>query len=297
MAVIVLMASTWAGRHDRGMSQLLSADADTQYIDAPSARFAYRRFGVDGGTPLLLALRFRGTMDHWDPEFLDRLGAERDVIIFDNVGHAKSSGTAPTTMKSLAGGLVEFTEALELGEVDLLGWSLGGVVVQAATLQRPDLVRRLIVAGSSPGGGVPGMPAADPQIWQVATKPVNDDDDFLYLFFPDAGPGRALGVESLRRLDARTLTPDHTPVSADTVRAQLAVIGSTGSSVWDRLGDVTSPVLGANGAHDRMIDAYASYAMAGRLPNAKVILYSDAGHGFLFQHIDDFTGEVLRFLS
>jgi len=200
-------------------------------------------------------------------------------------------------MEELAGGLVEFVDALGLAQVDLLGWSLGGIVVQAATLQRPESVRRLIVAGSSPGGGVPGMPQPDPRIWQVATKPVNDDDDFLYLFFPENGEPHQLGVRSLRRLDARTQSSDHVPVSLETMKAQLAVIASTGSTVWDRLADITIPVLVANGAHDRMIDAYASYAMAGRLPNAKVVLYSDAGHGFLFQHVDDFTREVLSFLA
>lgn len=200
-------------------------------------------------------------------------------------------------MEELAGGLVEFVDALGLAQVDLLGWSLGGIVVQAATLQRPESVRRLIVAGSSPGGGVAGMPQPDPRIWQVATKPVNDDDDFLYLFFPENGEPHQLGVRSLRRLDARTQSSDHVPVSLETMKAQLAVIASTGSTVWDRLADITIPVLVANGAHDRMIDAYASYAMAGRLPNAKVVLYSDAGHGFLFQHVDDFTREVLSFLA
>ena len=141
------------------------------------------------------------------------------------------------------------------------------------------------------------MPQPDPRIWQVATKPVNDDDDFLYLFFPETAQARELGVQSLRRLDARTQSADHVPVSLDTMKAQLSVIASTGSSIWDRLGEVEIPVLVANGAHDGMIDAYASYAMAGRLPNAKVVLYSDAGHGFLFQHIDDFTSEVLNFLA
>lgn len=279
------------------MTQSLSSQAQTQYLDGPSARFAYRRFGSGSGVPLVLALRFRGTMDHWDPEFLDALAAERDVIIFDNIGHAKTTGVAPTTMEALAGGLTEFVDTLALTEVDLLGWSLGGIVVQAATLRRPDLVRRLIVAGSSPGGGVPGMPQPDPTIWQVATKPVNEDDDFLYLFFPDNDPGHKLGLESLRRLEDRALSPEHVPVSLETMQAQLAVIASTGSSVWDRLGEVTIPVLVANGAHDRMIDAYGTYAMAGRLPNAKAVLYSDAGHGFLFQHIEDFSREVLAFLA
>ncbi|MET0453579.1 MAG: alpha/beta hydrolase [Mycobacterium sp.] len=279
------------------MTQTLSPQADTHYVETPSARFAYRRFGTGAGVPLILALRFRGTMDHWDPAFLNPLAAGRDVIIFDNIGHGKTNGAAPTSMEALAGGLIEFVDALGLTEIDLLGWSLGGIVVQAATLQRPDLVRRLIVAGSSPGGGVPGMPQPDPKIWQVATKPVNDDDDFLYLFFPDNESARSQGLESLRRLDARTLSADHVPVSLETMQAQLAVIASTGSSVWDRLSEVTIPVLVANGAHDRMIDAYATYAMAGRLPHAKAILYSDAGHGFLFQHIHDFTGEVLGFLA
>ncbi|MEZ0356362.1 alpha/beta fold hydrolase [Mycobacterium sp. SA01] len=279
------------------MTQAPSAGAETQYIDGASARFAYRRFGSGSGVPLVLALRFRGTMDHWDPRFLDRLASTHDVIIFDNLGHSKTTGAAPTSMDALAGGLAEFVDALGLAQVDLLGWSLGGIVVQAATLNRPDLVRRLIVAGSSPGGGVPDMPAPDPRIWQVATKPVNDDDDFLYLFFPESDGAHRLGVESLRRLDARTLSADHIPVSLETMQAQLAVIASTGSSIWDRLAEIAIPVLVANGAHDRMIDAYASYAMAGRLPNAKVVLYSDAGHGFLFQHIDDFTREVLTFLA
>lgn len=279
------------------MTQSLSAQAETQYVDGRVARFAYRRFGTGSGVPLLLALRFRGTMDHWDPAFLDRLAAERDVVVFDNVGHSKTSGTAPTTMTDLAGGLIDFAGALGLTEIDLLGWSLGGIVVQAAALARPDLVRRLIVAGSSPGGGVPGMPAPDPKIWQVATKPVNDDDDFLYLFYPEAAEARRLGLESLRRIDGRAADADHIPVSAETIKAQLAVIASTGSSIWDRLDTVDIPVLVANGAHDRMIDAYATYAMAGRLPNAKVVLYSDAGHGFLFQHLVDFTGEVLSFLA
>ncbi|KAA1430188.1 alpha/beta fold hydrolase [Mycolicibacter arupensis] len=279
------------------MTRSLSSQATTKYVQAANAHFAYRRFGTGSGVPLVLALRFRGTMDHWDPEFLDRLAAERDVIIFDNIGHARTGGLAPTTMDALAGGLIEFVEALGLAEIDLLGWSLGGIVVQAATLQRPGLVRRLIVAGSSPGGGVPGMPQPDPRIWEVATKPVNDDDDFLYLFFPDSTEAHRLGVQSLRRLDARTLAADHIPVTLETMKAQLAVIASTGSSVWDRLEEIAIPVLVANGAHDRMIDAYGSYAMAGRLPNAKVVLYSDAGHGFLFQHAEDFTREALNFLA
>jgi len=246
--------------------------------------------------PLVLALRFRGTIDHWDPAFLDLLGAERDVIVFDNVGTGRSTGDPPTTIDGLAAGLLEFIDALGLPEVDLLGWSLGGLVVQAAALRDPGRIRRLVVAGSSPGAGVPGQPAPDPRVWQVATKELNDDEDFLYLFFADTPQSRELGLASLRRIDARVLDTAHVPVSAETMAAQLAVVTSIGSAIWDRMTELRIPVLVANGAQDVMINAYASFAMAGVLPDAKLVVYSDAGHGFLFQHIQDFASEVVSFL-
>jgi len=277
------------------MIDSLAAAATTQYNDAPRGRLAYRRFGTSQGVPLVLAQRFRGTIDHWDPTLLDLLAAERDVIIFDNLGTGRSTGDAPTTIDGLAAGLLEFVKALDLDQADFFGWSLGGIVVQAAALQEPEQVRRLVVAGSSPGG-VPGQPAPDPRVWQVATKEANDDEDFLYLFFPDTPIGRDLGLASLRRIDARVLDHAHVPVSAATTAAQLSVITSIGSSIWNRLTELRMPVLVATGAQDVMINAYASFALTSALPDAKLVIYSDAGHGFLYQHVHDFTLEVLKFL-
>src|SRR5262245_44593306 len=251
--------------------------AETQFIDGPGARFAYRRLGQRSGVPLLMAMRFRGTIDHRDPALLDDLSLERDVIIFDNRGTGRSSGIPPATVGGLANGLLEFVDALGLRQVDLLGWSMGGFVVQVATLLRPGFVRRLIVAGSGPGG-VPGMPASPDNIWQIMRKPVNDDEDFLALFYPETDDARRSGLASLRRLDTR-LTVSRAAVAPEAVRAQLAAIAAfSGTGIWDRLGEFTLPVLVANGARDVIAHPFARYAMSLRLPDAKIILYSDAGH-------------------
>lgn len=276
------------------MTTFQSDLAETQFTDGPADRFAYRHLGPSGGTPLVMAMRFRGTVDHWDPAFLEVLSSERDVIVFDNRGTGSSSGTAPDTVDDLAAGLLEFTGALGLTQFDLLGWSMGGYVVQAVALARPDLVRRLVVAGSGPGR-LPDAPAAPARVWEVAGHEVNDDEDFLYLFYPGTDAARQAGLESLRRLDTR-LQRTGAAVSPVAVKAQVAALGSLGLALWDRLGELTLPVLVANGAHDVMIHSQASYAMSQRLPNAKIVLYSDAGHGFLFQHPGDFGREVLTFL-
>ncbi|MEU8820739.1 alpha/beta hydrolase [Actinoplanes sp. NPDC048796] len=255
--------------------------------------FAYRRFGEAGGIPLVLCMRLRGTMDHWDPELLDRLAAEREVIVFDNRGTNFSEGTAPDSIEGLADGAIAFIRALGLDQVDVLGWSMGGIVAQGIALRAPGLVRRLIVAGSS-AGGVPDLPPPPAKVNETLAHPENHDEDFLYLFFPETERARAKGLASLRRLDHR-LSESKAAVQPETFRAQLKAIG-TFKGFWDRQGELTLPVLVANGAHDVMINSYATYAMSQRLPDAKVVLYSDAGHAFLFQHPEDFADEVSRFL-
>ncbi|SNT49302.1 Pimeloyl-ACP methyl ester carboxylesterase [Asanoa hainanensis] len=266
----------------------------TQFVTTDSATYAYRRQGPAGGVPLVLVMRFRGTIDHWDPALLDVLAAERDVIVFDNRGLGSSTGIPATSVDDLVDGVTDFLDGLGLNEVDLLGWSMGGYVSQGVALSRPKLVRRLVVAGSAPGGPVPDMPRMSARTWEVASKPDNVDEDFLYLFFPADDAGRESGLASLRRLDTR-LAEAKAGVSPETLAGQIRAIATFGG-YWDRVEELTQPILVANGAHDVMIDAWGSWAMSQKLPNTKLVIYGDAGHGFLFQHAEDFGREVLAFL-
>ncbi|MGW3461318.1 alpha/beta fold hydrolase [Streptomyces olivaceoviridis] len=269
--------------------------AGTRYVEGPSGeRFAYRRFGRAGGRPLVMHMRLRGTIDHWDPAFLEPLAAGREVVVFDNRGVNLSTGNPPASMEDMVEGSLAFLHALGLTDIDVLGWSMGGIVAQGVALAAPEIVRHLVVAGSS-AGGVPDLPPPPARTRQLMSKPVNVAEDFLYLFFPETEEATAAGRASLERLEYR-LKDSQAVVGPEAVRGQLGAIGSF-EGFWHRQEELTLPVLVANGAHDVMIHAYAGYAMSQKLPHAKVILYSDAGHGFLFQHPDDFAHEINRFLS
>ena len=246
----------------------------------------------------MLVHRFRATLDWWDPQFLDTLAAQHDVILFDNIGIGYTEGAPMKTVDAYASGAVEFIEALGLSQVDLLGWSFGGVVAQGVTLRRPDLIRRLIVAGSG-SGTAPGMPLMGERVATIMSKPGADVEDLLYLFYPETDAARAKGIEHFGKVTAAM--PENAPVvSQDAAMGQLEAITATLSAPWHQvvqnLKKITLPVLYANGAHDVMIDAFASYVAVQELPNAKLVLYSDAGHAFLFQHLEDFTAEVEGFL-
>jgi pimeloyl-ACP methyl ester carboxylesterase len=278
-------------------SQYTADTAVTQYIDVDGVRLAYRAIGAEDARPIVLATRLRGVMDEWDPAFLDELGARRRVYWFDSAGVGLSSGEVPDSIPGMAQILIRFVEALGLHRVDLLGWSMGGYVIQSAALKRPDLVRRLIVAGSGPGG-VPNAPAAPSKVWEVAGHLVNSDEDFLYLFFPETPEGIAAGRNHLARLGHRSEGAEPM-VRPQSVKMQVAAFtafhGRDG--IYPRLAELSLPILYANGAHDVMLHAYNSYVASQEAPNAQLMLYPAAGHGFLFQCHSQFVRDVHQFLD
>jgi pimeloyl-ACP methyl ester carboxylesterase len=282
------------------MSTYLADLAEDLSVQGPSATFTYRRVGPRGGIPLVLLNRFRGTIDWWDPQFVDYVAADHDVIVFDNVGIGYSSGEPRDSVGGFAAGAIEFIDALGLPNVDLLGWSLGGIVAQEVALTRPDLVRKLIVAGSAPGGAVPGMPDMSEEVLRIMAKPNADADDLLYLFYPQTDAARASGFEHLANVSTR-LAKQGPAVSDAAAMGQLAAIGQILSvpfeQVRSNLQRIKQPVLYANGVHDVMIPALASYVAVQHLDSATLVLYSDAGHAFLFQHARAFATEVINFLA
>jgi pimeloyl-ACP methyl ester carboxylesterase len=275
----------------------VSHNASTQFLDVDGNRLAYRRFGKAGSVPLVLCHRFRATIDHWDPAFLDVIASEREVVVFDNAGVGLSTGASPESIAGMAQLAEQFVRAVGISKVDVLGWSMGGAVAQQLALDHPNLVRHLVLTGTGPGG-VADAPRAPEKVWQVAGKPVNDDEDFLYLFFTESSSSREAGMASLRRIDRR-LADSGAVVRTETVKAQAQAIGAWGAgqnSALPRLGEISAPTLVANGAHDIMVHAYSSFVLAQKIPYAELILYPDAGHAFLFQHAERFARDVLQFL-
>ncbi len=280
------------------MNSYLYDTVPTQTVEANGVRYAYRRFGAKQGVPLVFFQRFRGTVDHWDPAFLEVIAKARPVVVFDNAGVGASTGEVAQDIAGAAKSAAAFVDALGLSQFDAIGWSMGGTVVQQLALDRPGLMRRLVLAGTGPGG-VPEAPRAPEKVWQVAAKPVNDDEDFLYLFFTPTQASRDAGLASLCRLDRR-LGASSAVVKPESWKNQAGAIAAWAmgkNSAYTRLAEIAAPVLVANGVHDVMIHAYNSYAMAQKLPNAQLVLYPDSGHGFLFQYPDQFGRQVNDFLG
>ncbi len=259
--------------------------------------YAYREVGV--GTPALVLLQhFRGNLDKWDPALVDALARDRRVVTFDNAGVGGSSGTTPSTIAQMARDAIAFLEALELDAVDLLGFSIGSFVAQEIALIRPALVRRLVLASAAPRGAA-GSHGWAPEVIGAVGAPAPNPDGYLGVFFTRSAASRQAGVETLGRLTARRDDRDK-PTTWQTRQAQYDAVCEWGIPDHGRLQRVSAigmPVFVANGDGDPMILPHLSYLLAGLIPQARVKIYPDAAHGFLFQHHAEFARDVDGFLK
>jgi pimeloyl-ACP methyl ester carboxylesterase len=269
-------------------------------VEVDGETFVYRRFGNEASDapPLLLLQHFRGNLDNWDPALVDRIAREREVILLDNRGVGSSTGRVPDAVIDMARDVLRFVDVVGLREIDLLGFSLGGYVAQDVALIRPRLVRRLVLAGTAPEGA-PGIHRWSDDVYALAAQDVLDPGRFIRLFFSGSEESREKGRAFLKRISERSVDRDE-PTDLATRDAQLDAIARWGipdPTRLTKLSAISQPTYVANGDDDTMMITENSRLLARHIPNARLRIYTDAGHGFLDQYPELFADHVNAFLS
>ena len=236
-------------------------------------------------------------LDDWDPRVIDGIAAHRRVIAFDNRGVGASGGSVPHNVEEMGEDAIAFIRAMGLEQVDLLGFSLGGGVAQMVALQAPragtpdDPGRDRSARRRRPRGDHQGRGR---RLRQVRAHPEGRRGrSCSSRATPTAsGPRRTTSLRLKERTDDRDKG-----ISLQARRAQLKAIRAAGLSKPDDLSVITQPVFVANGDHDLMVASSHSADMARRIPNSRLRIYPNSGHGGVFQHHREFVTEVLEFLD
>jgi pimeloyl-ACP methyl ester carboxylesterase len=269
--------------------------APTQTLHAGGVDFAYRQLGPSTGVPVVFLTHLAAALDNWDPRVVDGIAARHRVITFDNRGVGASSGSTPTTIEQMASDAVTFIRALGFDQVDLFGFSLGGMIAQVIAQQQPRLVRKMIIAGTGPAGGEGIDKVTRITYLDIARGLLTRQDPKQFLFFTRTPNGRRAGKEFLARLEERTHDRDKA-ISIGSFRAQLKAIHRWGQQQPADLSGIHQPVLVVNGESDRMVPTRNTVGLDRRLPNSQLVIYPDAGHGGVFQFHEDFVKRALEFL-
>jgi pimeloyl-ACP methyl ester carboxylesterase len=270
-------------------------DAPTQTINVGEEQFAYRQLGPSTGVPVVFLTHLAAVLDNWDPRIVDGIAARHRVITFDNRGVGASTGSTPTSIEQMASDAVTFIRALGFDQVDLFGFSMGGMIAQVIAQQEPRLVRKMILAGTGPAGGDGIDKVTRISYLDTARGLLTRRDPKEFLFFTRTPNGRDAAKEFLGRLEERTEDRDKA-ISVRAFRAQLRAIHRWGQQQPADLTSIRQPVLVMNGESDKMVPTKNTVDLDQRLPNSQLVLYPDAGHGGVFQFHEDFVKRALEFL-
>jgi pimeloyl-ACP methyl ester carboxylesterase len=271
-------------------------NALTRTVTAGGVDFAYRELGPTTGIPVIFLTHLAANLDNWDPRVVDGIAAKHHVITIDNRGVGASSGKVPDTVEAMANDAVTFIRALGFEQVDILGFSLGGMIAQVIALQEPQLVRKLILTGTGPAGGEGIDKVTRISNLDLARALLTLRDPKTYLFFTRTPNGKRSAKEFLARLKERTENRDKA-MSLSGYRAQLKAIHRWGLQQPADLSVIEHPVLVANGDQDRMVPTTNTVDLDRRLPNSELVIYPDAGHGGIFQNHREFVETTLEFLD
>jgi pimeloyl-ACP methyl ester carboxylesterase len=234
-------------------------------------------------------------MDSWDPAVTDGLAKNREVILFDNAGVSSSSGHVPASIQEMGANAIAFIKALGLAKVDVLGFSIGGMVAQEITAQAPELVRRLILVGTGPRGADMST-SKSAEIFAGAYDP--PEHLWLAVHFSPSPSGRAAGFAFLKRkLLRKDRDPEVSEEAATAQREALTKYYAPAESVLDYLKEIRQPTLIVQGSNDVIVPSVNSYILQQNLPNAELIVYPDANHGSFYQYPELFVSQADQFLT
>lgn len=269
---------------------------ETQYAVIDNQKIAYRKIGK--GTPIILTNRFRGTLDTWDPLFLELLAKNNTVITFDYAGIGYSTGELPLDIKDVAAEVTKLADYLKIDKFNVMGWSYGGWVAQYVTFLNPNRIVKTVLIGTNPMGK--NDVAFEPAFLERALKPVNDFEDGVVIFFePKSEKSRAAAQASMGRIFAHA-DVSKIPATQDLFQRYFAsnkAIGEDKDNYRAAYETLKTPVLVISGDHDISFATENWFPLLKKAPSIQHIIFPESGHAPHFQYPELSTSYINTFLA
>lgn len=272
------------------------ATVPTKFVEANGIKFAYRSYGKEGGIPVIYFNHLTANLDNCDPRIMDAIAAHRHIISFDYRGVGATTGEQGISIPDMAKDAIAFIQALGYKQVDIVAFSMGGFITQELLLVKPELARKIILAGTGPRGGKGVSDVVGLTYKDIFKGIFTFRDPKFYLFFTQNKVGKEAARDFLKRLKERTENRDK-KVKLSVLKKQLKAIAAWGHDTPADLSVFKHPVLVANGDNDRMVPTPNSYDLAKRFTNSEIVIYPNSGHGGIFQYHEEFLTKAVPFLT
>ncbi|SAK77454.1 alpha/beta hydrolase [Caballeronia hypogeia] len=268
-------------------------------VQGRNGPIGYVRFGR--GAPLLLITGFRATLGEWNAYFLGELAKHHDVIVFDNRGVGRSTATparfgADYGIRDMAADAADVMAGLKLSRVDVVGWSMGGMIAQQLALDAREKVASLTLIATAPPG--PQAAPVPPRVLQVLSGAGPDAfGQIMAALFPanvvaDASKCFVGDMFAPRGYKGR---PVPEPVAAQQNEAMTRWFADTAAADALRRSPVRTLVIA--GANDDVLADTNGRRLEQMIPRARLDVVADAGHALMFQYPLELARHIEAFVA
>ncbi|NEW62789.1 alpha/beta fold hydrolase [Granulicatella sp. zg-ZJ] len=269
-----------------------------EYIMVSGNRIAYRELGKGkSALPLVMLIHLAATLDNWDPKLLDLLSEKQHIIVLDLPGVGASEGKVAGTIPRMAEQAITIIQELGYEKINLLGLSMGGMIAQEIVRLNNELVNQLILAGTASRGGKEVDKVTGKTFRYMLKASLERVDPKRYIFYNHDEQGKLEAEKVLNRMNIRQDSYADKAMKVSAFLTQLKAIKRWGKSQSDDLRFITQPTLIVNGDNDMQVPTENSYDMHEKISGSQLIIYSNAGHGSIFQNADTFSKDVFTFLE
>lgn len=269
---------------------------ETQFAIIDDKKIAYRKIG--NGTPIILANRFRGTLDTWDPLFLDLLAQTNTVITFDYSGIGYSEGELPLDLHLVAAEVIKIADYLKIEKFNVGGWSYGGLIAQYTTFLYPTRILNAIIIGSNPMGK--NEAPLSPLFLEKALQPTYTPEDIITLFFePSSEKSSAAGIASLQRI-AQRYDESKVPVKSEILQRFFAIseqLAEDKDNFREAYKTLQTPVLAVSGDNDISFAVENWFPLLKNAPTLQHIILPNTGHAPHYQYPELVTSYIKTFIN
>jgi len=261
-----------------------------QTVKVDDVTLGYKRIGK--GYPLVLIMGYSATMDMWDPRVLTKLARNYQVIIFDNRGMGSSTASDKEFNIGLfAEDTAGLLGALNIKKANVLGFSMGTNIALEFTLRYPEMVNKLILYAGDCAGKESVQPdeATMKQLIDTSGTPSERNKRMIKLIFPE---------KWLKdNPDPRKYVPKLTETTSPRIIDRQTKAMTTWEGCYNRLNNLTLPVLLITGTEDVLTPPQNSLILADRIPLTRLVQIKGAGHGLMYQEPEKFSKAILTFLN
>jgi pimeloyl-ACP methyl ester carboxylesterase len=244
------------------------------------------------GEPLVLIMGLGGGSSLWWRQ-VDFFSPEYRVVVYDSRGVGRTDKPdTPYSMDVLAGDAAGLLERLGIASAHIYGVSMGGMVAQELALRYPELVSSLVLGATTCGGGHAAMPSQETLQKLFGIMTLSPEEAVKVATSVTFSP--TFIERHPDKINDWLLKGAESPPSPMGFKRQAEA--AAGFDTYDRLPQIRVPTLILAGTADQLIPSDNSRILASRIPDAKLVLFEGAGHGYLWEAEEEANRTVHDFL-